>query len=190
MFAGTFAGLLTIGNLKPILLNLNIDGKTATLGISIFAVGNALGRIIWGQIHDKLGVRPTVLLSLVCLGLPIIPLAMQTPKTFLLVSTGIIGAGFGACFVVYASSIVKYYGTDLFPSLYPICFLGYGLAGITGPAVGGWIADFTGSFTIGLILSIFIVFAAIILNVTGLFPPQVVKEKKDIPAEAGEENLS
>ncbi len=177
MFAGTFAGLLTVGNLKPILLDLGTDGNTATLGISIFAVGNASGRIIWGQIHDRLGVKPTVVLSLACLALSIIPFALDISEILLLVATGIAGAGFGACFVVYASSIVKYFGTEIFPSLYPICFLGYGLAGITGPAVGGWIADVTGSFTVGIFLSILLISIALIMNSMGLFSTQYAREK-------------
>ncbi len=44
MFAGTFAGLLTVGNLKPVLLGVGLEAKLATLGISIFAIGNGISR--------------------------------------------------------------------------------------------------------------------------------------------------
>lgn len=164
MFAGTFAGLLVVGNLKPIILQDGFDDKTATLAISVFAIGNAAGRIIWGQVHDKLGVRKTVLMSLAFLAVSLVPLTIKMPAGLLLAVIGIAGAGFGACFVVYAASIVKFYGTELFSVLYPICFLGYGFAGITGPAIGGWLADTFHSFGAGIIISIMIILAALILN--------------------------
>ncbi|ARN56043.1 putative MFS-type transporter YhjX [Sedimentisphaera salicampi] len=176
MFAGTFAGLLVIGNLKPILLSLGLTSETATLGISIFAVGNASGRIIWGQIHDKLGVRPTVLASLGALGISVILFFIEMPEPLLLAATLIVGINFGACFVVYASSMVSHFGTKLFPSLYPICFLWYGLAGIIGPGAGGWIADSTGTFTIGIAVSSLIVFAAMGINAMGLRSPKRAEE--------------
>ncbi len=188
MFAGTFAGLLTIGNLKPLLLHSGLAGKTATLGISIFAIGNAIGRIAWGQIHDKLGVRCTIVLSLSCLALSTLLLAFNLPAIVLLITVAVIGASFGACFVVYASSIVRIYGTHAFPCLYPICFLWYGLAGILGPTIGGKIADVTGSFNIGIFLSASIVFIALILNAVGLF---LSPKKQEIASvEACEETLS
>ncbi len=161
MFAGTFAGLLVIGNLKPIILHDGFDDKIATLGISVFAIGNAAGRIIWGQIHDKLGTRKTVLLSLAFLAASLVPLTMKMPAGLLLVIIAITGAGFGACFVVYAASIVKFYGTELFAVLYPICFLGYGLAGLAGPSIGGWLADTFNSFGAGIIVGIMIICAAL-----------------------------
>jgi OFA family oxalate/formate antiporter-like MFS transporter len=77
MFAGTFAGLLSVGNLKPLILNAGLGVRVATAGISVFACGNAVGRVFWGQVHDRLGSRTTILLSQATLGLALIPLAFR-----------------------------------------------------------------------------------------------------------------
>ena len=81
------------------------------------------------------------------------------------------GCGFGACFVVYAAAIAKIYGSRLFTSLYPICFLSYGFAGITGPFIGGWLADLLNSFTPGVVVSILIIIIAV-MAICRLMPGQ------------------
>ncbi|PIE69866.1 MAG: hypothetical protein CSA22_10760 [Deltaproteobacteria bacterium] len=161
IFAGTFAGLLVIGHLGNILKESGFSETNAALGISVFAIGNAAGRIFWGQVHDKLKTTLTVILSLMCMVLALIPLAFKLPTAVIMLDVAFIGMSFGACFVVYASSIVVHFGTEMFPRLYPICFLGYGVAGIVGSPVGGIIRDTTGSFTIGIFVSIAIVIAAL-----------------------------
>lgn len=168
MFASTFAGLLAVGNLKPIILEADLSSRVATLGISIFAVGNAAGRIIWGQVHDRMGSRPTVLLSLLTLALALSFFLFSLPAGLMLVVVMLSGIGFGACFVVYASAVVHTFGVQLFPYLYPICFLGYGVAGLTGPGLGGWVADTTGSFAVAILISLAIIGLAFITIMVGL----------------------
>lgn len=165
MFAGTFAGLLTIANLHPLIHNMGFNNMVATLGISTFALGNSLGRILWGQFADKYGSSKILIISTLWLAISLLPLTFsQSSSGMLLVMTTAAGMGFGGCFVVYASCIVQRYGTDFFPRLYPICFLGYGFAGLVGPVIGGAIADATGSFNWGIWLGVFLVIVVLIIR--------------------------
>lgn len=157
MFCGTFAGLLVVGNLKPLALSMGLTAASATLSISLFALGNATGRILWGQIHDRIGSHLAIVFSLFFLGGCLLLLLAGAAGPLVLASVFLVGVGFGACFVVYASSVVELFGTRLFPQLYPVCFLGYGLAALVGPSTGGWIADTTGSYVPAIILSAVIV---------------------------------
>jgi MFS transporter, OFA family, oxalate/formate antiporter len=178
LFAGTFAGLLVVSNLKPMMLSVGLDEKSATLSISLFAIGNVIGRIFWGRVHDRYGSRRTILLSLASLGLSMVLLLVGGPAWGILLLTLIIGAGFGGCFVVYASSIVDFFSVTLFPKLYPIAFLFYGLAALIGPPLGGWIADRTGSYASGVVVSITIIgLALVVIRVsTGRYPAPVAEE--------------
>lgn len=160
MFCGTFAGLLVVGNLKPLALSMGLGSGAATLCISIFAVGNATGRITWGQIHDRIGSKRAIAYSLTFLGVSLLPLLLLGNQTAILASVLLIGIGFGACFVVYASSMVELFGVRHFPRLYPICFVGYGVAALIGPGVGGFVADVTGGYAPAILLSAAIVLLA------------------------------
>lgn len=157
MFCGTFAGLLVVGNLKPIALSLGLGNSAATLAISVFALGNALGRIGWGQVHDRIGTRRTIVLSQTFLGLGMLLFVLPPAPPLVLAAVLLTGAGFGGCFVVYASSIVDLFGMGLFPRLYPVCFLWYGLAALIGPPLGGMVADATGSYVTAIVMSVLLV---------------------------------
>ena len=177
MFAGTFAGLLIIGNLTLLVMKAGLTEAQAVVSVSIFAIGNALGRIVWGQLFDHL-VYKSVPLSLgsfaVISGLLLLPL----PHWFLLVCSGLLGFGFGANFVIYASALSRNFGTTLFPRLYPICFLAYGVAGLVGPVVGGYLADVIGSYDLSLYICIALVSFAGILSLVQLrvFEPSSNRE--------------
>ncbi len=153
IFAGTFAGLLVIGNLKPIGLGKGVGVEAAVLAVAAFAVGNTLGRLVWGWAYDRFGfaVVPT---SLLMLGASIASLAAvgQAPGLFVPLATGV-GLCFGACFVLYAALIAGGFGPERVGQVYPIVFLFYGLAAVVGPPAGGHLQDLTGSHLAGIWLA-------------------------------------
>jgi len=153
IFAGTFAGLLVIGNLKPMLLSKGIDSAIATASISVFAAGNAMGRIFWGWLVDR-RKTPVIPLSLAMLAFSLGLLAVIQSSTSAVIVSFLTGIAFGSCFVIYAAQAGYYYGARHVAAVYPIIFLSYGLSGLLGPLTGGWICDFTGSYQGGLIVGI------------------------------------
>jgi len=167
LFSGTFAGLLVIGNLVPIVRSSGLSVVEAVAAVSVFAVGNAVGRVTWGHIFDRFGF-PSIPASLILLGLFISALFLYLPVWSILIATSLIGFGFGGCFVIYASAVSRHYGVDAFPILYPLSFLGYGAAGIIGPVIGGGLADLTGSFESALGLSVLLLISAGALTFRGL----------------------
>jgi len=167
MFAGTFAGLLIVGNLTPLVMMGGLTEGQAVLSVSIFALGNASGRIIWGHLSDRLGYS-SIPISLGIFALLGLLLLIPLPKGILFIIVGFLGFGFGANFVIYASAVSRFFGIESFPRIYPICFLAYGFAGLIGPGIGGLLADYTGSYRTALILSISIVAIAAIFSFTKL----------------------
>lgn len=66
------------------------------------------------------------------------------PAAFVVASV-LVGFGFGASFVLYAAQVAARYGMNEVGRVYPLLFLAYGAAGITGPLLGGMLHDWTGS---------------------------------------------
>ena len=146
MFAGTFSGLMLIGNLKPVLGGYGLSENAADLAIALFAVGNSSGRILWGIIYDKIKYR-AVSLSLAILAVSVIGLAFMGHVTALaLLFSLVCGACFGACFVLYVSETADIFGHDSIATVYPLIFmLGYGVGGSLGPVAAGLSIDLTGN---------------------------------------------
>lgn len=166
IFSGTFSGLLIIGNIVPLLEKTGASHHMAVWSISIFAAGNALGRVIWGELFDVLGIK-SIPISLAGFIVSLLLLLMHLPIMLTLFITGLLGFSFGGCFVIYASALSRQFGVDEVPTLYPIVFLGYGIAGVFGPGIGGRLADYTGSYDTAIYLSIIIVSVAFVLTIFG-----------------------
>jgi MFS transporter, OFA family, oxalate/formate antiporter len=154
MFAGTCAGLLIIGNLKPIALASGASESAATLGISLFAVGNACGRVGWGRVADlvKGAWVPAAALAALALSVLLVLPGAGYDGVFLGLAV-LVGVNFGANFVVYAAEVLRVYGAQHFGQLYPLVFLAYGVAGIFGPQLGGWLFDRMGGYSAAIILA-------------------------------------
>jgi OFA family oxalate/formate antiporter-like MFS transporter len=153
MFAGTFAGLLTIGNLKPIGLAGGVAAGLATTAISSLAIGNACGRILWGVISDKIQGK-AIPLSLAFLTLAVVALVPLSHSGWAFVATAFaIGFGFGSCFVLYAAAVAHVFGPGEVGRSYPLVFLAYGISGTLGPAFGGRLFDVTGGYTAALVVA-------------------------------------
>lgn len=167
IFTGTFAGLLVIGNLTPIVLNAGLSVPLAATAVSVFAVGNAAGRIIWGFLFERIRYR-SIPASLACFAVVLLLLSVSSAPWLILLCAGLLGFGFGANFVIYASALSSHFHVDSFPRLYPICFLGYGLAGVIGPGIGGYLADVTGNYDVALGVSTAMVAVAGLVTAFGI----------------------
>jgi OFA family oxalate/formate antiporter-like MFS transporter len=154
LFLGTFAGLLIVGNLTLIGAKAGIEASVLVLSISLFAVANFSGRIAWGYLGDILGSNLSIFLALLVQGLAIfLLLLIQENTLFFLTTTVLVGFGFGGNFVLFAKKTAQAFGVNYLGMIYPFVYLGYALAGVSGPFMGGLLYDKTQSFWAAIILS-------------------------------------
>ena len=163
-FAGSFSGLMLIGNLKPLALSYGAEAATVSMAIVIVSLGNASGRVIWGYIFDHIGGMRCVTVALSCLAVLMLflPVALPASVPFVILCL-FIGLFFGANFVIYASDVSHIYGVEQVGFIYPFVSLGYGVSGIAAPIAGGIIYDVSGSYFPAIILSSVVCLAGMVL---------------------------
>lgn len=153
MFCGTFPGLMTIGNLKPIGLWLGLGDVVAASAIGALSIGNAAGRITWGFIGDRLGGRRSILVSTAAIvAVTTLPLAAGgNPWAFPLVAA-VVGFFYGSAFSLYPAEVAEFYGPSVLGSVYSLVIVWHGLACPFAAGLGGAIFDHTRSYTPALLL--------------------------------------
>ncbi len=147
LFCGTFSGLMVIGNLKPMGLVHTISEHILAATIVLFSIANFTGRIVWGWLSDFFSNRLLVLFALGSLSVSTFLLGFLPLNSLLFILLALItGFSFGSNFVLFAKETAQHFGVSNVGKVYPWVFLGYGIAGITGPLVGGWLSDIFGNY--------------------------------------------
>ncbi|MGE5423664.1 MAG: OFA family MFS transporter [Ignavibacteriales bacterium] len=145
---GAMAGLMIISYANDIGLYMaglyqdsGLIAKAANAVVMI-AIFNALGRVGWGVISDKIGRKITLTLIFVLAALAMFGLAkMDLGYGSFLGLCSVIGICFGGFLAVFPSLATEYYGTANVGTNYGIIFMAYGIAAIVGPALAKAPAD-------------------------------------------------
>jgi MFS family permease len=148
---GAIAGLMVIGlierfgNDKLTLAGYSPSEATVIAGTAMglfYALFNGFGRIIWGWASDFLGRRRALALMSTLQGVMMIALFwIGGTEWGLYTAAAIIGFNFGGNFALFPAATADLFGNKSVGTNYPYVFLAYGLGGIIGPQLGGWMKD-------------------------------------------------
>ncbi len=148
---GALAGLMVIGIIKlfgyDVLTANNVEG-TKALAITNTAMGlfyallNGLGRIVWGTISDRLGRKTSIVLMSTLQGIMMIIFFFIGGNEWgLYIGAAIIGFNFGGNFALFPAATADIFGNKNVGLNYPYVFLAYGVGGVVGPILGGYMGD-------------------------------------------------
>jgi MFS transporter, OFA family, oxalate/formate antiporter len=142
---GTFAGLLTIGQMAKIGTE-QAGMKSAFILIAFYAFFNFFGRILWGVISDKLGRKYSLLSIFLIQLLTYVAFPFLTTPFTLVIGIILVGFTFGGMLTVFPAVTADYYGMKNFGLNYGIVFTAWGIGGVLGPLLGGIVRDLTGTY--------------------------------------------
>jgi len=151
-FFGTFAGLLLIGQLSKIGLE-HAGISSPYLLISVYAVFNFLGRIMFGTVSDRFGRMRTLLLMFMLQVLVYsVFYFLETP---LLLSGGVavVGLTFGGMLTIFPAATADYFGLKNLGFNYGLLITAWGVGGLIGPLLGGLVRDHTEAYLWSFIIS-------------------------------------
>lgn len=161
-FAGTFAGLMAISQMKQIGASRGVAIAYAAFGVMLFNIANAVGRVTWGGLTDKIGGRASMIAGLILQGIAMATITLvpavvggsNWPFYLLAICFGFLYAN---NFVLYPAECARLWGAQRLGAVYGFVFSAFGFAGLLGPYTGGKFYDLTvdpatkqGSYTYAL----------------------------------------
>ncbi len=162
MFCGTMSGLMILAHASPIgQLMYKLTPMKAAFFVSVITLANAIGRIGFGGVSDKIGRSNTIMVMYVVSAVSLLNLAF-THSVAGFVASGIgVGAVFGGFMGTMPGIISERYGLKNFGVNYGITFVGLSMAALTGPLSAAKVRVATGSYDNAFLI-------ALGVNVAGL----------------------
>jgi OFA family oxalate/formate antiporter-like MFS transporter len=178
-FSGAMAGLMVIGIVKPFVEEQAARGgleaaKAAEVGamaMGLLAIFNALGRVAWGLLSDRIGRTAAFVAMFVFQGGVLFLLGGLQNEMGLYVTAALIGFNFGGNFALFPSATADLFGAKNLGANYGWVFTSYGIAGVVGIAAGNYAYaqsnSYSSAFVFAAILCLVSAGLAICLAVAG-----------------------
>lgn len=142
---GTTAGLGVIGHVAKFAQETGMDAILAALAVSVLAIFNGLGRIAWGGISDKIG-RVKAMTLMFVVEAAVMFVLIGTTGLLLFAAVAVVGFCFGGNLSIFPSATAEFFGTKYYGMNYGFVFTAYGIGGVLGPYLSGYIFDTTASY--------------------------------------------
>jgi OFA family oxalate/formate antiporter-like MFS transporter len=163
-FCGSFAGLMVIGHIVGHGIDRGIEPMAAAGAASWLAIFNAATRILIGLIADRVGTRVSFI-SIFVLQVAAMLLLYPSAQAYwmLWIVAALIGWNYGAMFTLFPATCLQYFGPTAQGTNYGLLFTAWGLAGFSGPFVGGWLKDVTGTYSAPFLVGAAVVVLSVII---------------------------
>ncbi|MFH0815756.1 MAG: OFA family MFS transporter [Methanobacteriota archaeon] len=185
---GALAGLMVIGNVQNFAKNATDGfaghGFTAEQAADFAVIGaavclpifNGAGRIVWGLVSDKIGRRMALVSMFLFQGIMMAAFFYTTGSEYLFyVVAALIGFNFGGNFALFPAATADSFGSDTVGINYGYVFTAYGIGGIAGPFIAGYVQDNGMSFTYAFIPAAILCFIAMAMALA--YKPEATRKE-------------
>ena len=121
--------------------------------VAIIALCNTSGRLVGGVISDRFGRSKTLLLAFLVQALNMLAFSHYTTPGLIIFGSALTGLCYGSIFTLFPAATADFYGLRNLGVNYGLMFTAFGVAGVSGPYVAGWIRDTFGSYNNAFLLS-------------------------------------
>lgn len=132
----------------PFARDQGVSLADASLALTAYGIGAAVGRVVSGLASDRLGTRATIGAAYVLETLALLALLWIPSREALLGSLVVFGAGFAASDTMVVKVIPEVFGLRALGAIMGILTLGWRFGAAMGPALAGFLYDVTGSYGI------------------------------------------
>ncbi len=118
----------------------------ASLALTAYGLGSAMGRVVGGILSDRLGPRRTIAAAFLLQMTALAALLWIPSRAALLLSLMAFGAGFASSDTVVAQVVPQVFGMRALGAIMGVLTLGWRCGAAIGPALAGFVYDLTGSY--------------------------------------------
>lgn len=126
--------------------------STAASMFALSGLAGIAGGVLLGSLTDRIGPRRVLVLAFSGLAVSIAAV-MTGILPIVAAASALLGMTFSGIPSVIAAYIVQQSDADTYGARYAVATLAFGIAQVTSPQLGGFLADLTGSFTLVFVLS-------------------------------------
>jgi len=164
LFLNVTAGILVISNAVPIMQELTgLAPAVVAAAYAGAALFNAVGRVFWGAVSDRLGCRWTFGLIFGIQALVFVMLGQLHGLLPVAAAFAVVLLCFGGGFGTMPSFAAGYFGAFNMGANYGVILTAWGAAGVVGPLFAAHVKDVTRSYTGALLPIACMLFVAILL---------------------------
>jgi OFA family oxalate/formate antiporter-like MFS transporter len=146
------AGLMIIAHIA-IIAKEQAGWEWGFVPVAMLAVFNTLGRIASGFLSDRIGRTRTMVLAFSLQAINMFAFASYVSPTLLIFGSAFTGLCYGTIFTLTPAATADFYGVRNLGVNYGLVFTAFGVAGVTGPVLGGMIRDAAGSYGMSYTIS-------------------------------------
>ncbi len=149
------SGLMIIGHASPIGQEvIKLDAVTAAFAVSMMALANTGGRVLWGISSDRLGPYPTLATMFVLSAVMMAMLNYVSSLAPFILVISVIAACFGGFFAIFPSITADLFGAKNLSMNYGILFTSYGVAAFIGPRLAARVKEInSGDYTVAFVIA-------------------------------------
>lgn len=168
---GTISGLMLIAHASPLAQEIiHLSPQTAAVTVSVLAMANMSGRILWGWVSDRIGRLPTVVAMFVLGAFAMATLAAVSGLTGFVVVLIIVGLCFGGFLGIFPSITADAFGPKNLGMNYGIMFTAFGFAGVVGPRLAATFKELhQGNYTYAMLIAAALSVVGIVLTLLLIF---------------------
>jgi MFS family permease len=151
-------------HIVPHAINLGISPIIAANIIVIIGGVNAVGRIIIGYSSDRIGVKPSLLISFILMGTALLWVMAAKEVWMFYLFAIIFGFGYGGLATLTSMVTAELFGLRSLGAIVGVVMFSFTLGGAIGPLLAGSIFDISGSYKPAFLASAAVSAAGIILS--------------------------
>lgn len=149
-FLGALAGVMAIGHAAPVITHFGGTTEAAVIGVTLLGLGNAIGRLGAGWLCDHISVRSVAGIAHLTGAIGFVVVLANPVAEGAVITMCMAGIAYGMTASVYPTTMSIFGGRAAYGRNFAIILTAWGVAGLVGPWLGGFMFDLTGDYRASL----------------------------------------